>query len=175
MTPLFTAISSAMGIFSGLVVLLPCVPAVYPHCKLLWHYQPLTVRASPGWPLSCPCSSEQLLPDPQAGEWLLGSSCVKQVYTCGRHRPYKLGIRTNTYVSSEMIRTFSPWYCWKSMWSASSCLDVRHARFRVYPSQFLQEHNISDHTRIHWYWSVAWHQNYHYLIDNFLIIQHVAT
>ena len=106
MAPLFTVISPAMGNFSGLVVLLPCVPAVYPHCKLLWQYQPLTVRASPGWPLSCPCSSEQLLPDPQASDWLLGSSCVKHVYTCGRHRPYKWGRMTNTYVSSEMIRTF---------------------------------------------------------------------
>ena len=55
-----------MDNFSRLVVLLPHVPAVCPHCKLLRQYQPLIVRASPGWYLSCPCSSELLLPDPQA-------------------------------------------------------------------------------------------------------------
>ena len=61
----------------------PCVPAVYPHCKWLWQYQPLTVRASPGWHLACPCSSELLLPDPQSSDLPLGSSCAKHVYTCG--------------------------------------------------------------------------------------------
>ena len=50
-----------MDTLSGLVVSLP---VVYPHCKLLWQYQPLIVRASPGWPLAyLACSSELLLPD----------------------------------------------------------------------------------------------------------------
>ena len=68
-----------MDKLSGLVVPLPRVPAVYPHCKLLSPYQPMLERASPGWSLSCPSSSEQLLPDPQSTDLLLGSSCVKHV------------------------------------------------------------------------------------------------
>ncbi len=165
MAPLFTAISPAMGNISGLVVILPCVPAVYPHCKLLWQYQPLIVRASPGWPLSCSCSSELLLPDPQSSELPLGSSCAKHVYTCGRHTNGE-----ETYVSSEMIRTFSPWYCRKSMWSTSSWLDVRSVCIRVYPSQSLLEHNISDHTHI-LIGCLTSELSFSHL-DHFLIIQH---
>ena len=62
-----------------------CVPAVYPHCKWLWQYQPLTVRTSSGWHLACPCSSELLIPDPQSSDLPLGSSCAKHVYTYGIH------------------------------------------------------------------------------------------
>ncbi len=63
-----------MDTLSGLVVSLP---AVYPHCKLLWQYQHLIVCTSPGWHLAYPCSSELLLPDPQSSDLPLGSWCEK--------------------------------------------------------------------------------------------------
>ena len=54
----------------------------------MWEHQPLIVRrASPGWPLACPCSSEPLLPDPQSSDVPLGRGAhVQRTCTlCGIH------------------------------------------------------------------------------------------
>ena len=67
-------------------------------------------NARPNWPLACPCSSEILLLDPQSSELPLGSSCAKHVYTYDRHTNVEEGLTHD--VSSEMLRTFSPWYFW---------------------------------------------------------------
>ena len=162
--------SPAMDKLSGLVVPLPCVAVVYPHCKLLWPYQPMLARAR--WSLSCPCSSEQLLPDPQSTDLLLESSCVKHVYTCGRHTK---GEEWLTHMCHQ--RWFKP----PLDIAGRECDRLRHGLMwdlyasDIYPSKSLLEHNISDHTLVYGYWSVGWHQTYHSLIDHFLIIQHLPN
>ena len=152
MTPLFTAISLCGSrpynyCLYSLCLYYVLVACYIPHSKLLWQYQPLTVRASPGWPLACLCSSELLLPDTQSSDLPMGSSCTKHVYICGRYTNGEEGL---THVSSEMLRTFSPWYCWTRMWSDSSWLDVIPGLFRRIPI------TISTRTQCQWSYTYLW-------------------
>ena len=66
----------------------------------------VSVRALPGWPLSCPSSFELLLPAPQSRDLPLGAHV--QSTSTRRVVDIQMGKKGLTHVSSEMLRTFSP-------------------------------------------------------------------
>ena len=64
----------------------------------------VSVRASPGWPLSCPSSFELLLPAPQSRDLPLGA----HVQSTSTRRVVDIQMGKKGLTSSEMLRTFSP-------------------------------------------------------------------
>ncbi len=121
-------------------------------CKLLWQYQPLIVRASPGWHLAYPYSSVLVLPDPQSSDLPLGSWCAKHdVYMCGRHTNGEEGLthichqRCFEPSPLDIVRRWRDQLIHGLMWY----LFASDVGGKTGPSQSLLEHGISDHTHIY--------------------------